>query len=198
MIKLIGITGRARSGKDTVAGYMEDMIPCSVRYSLASPIKRAVFSMLEADKLAEQRELMERKEDTIDWLGHSPRELLQVFGTEGAREHLGEDFWLKFLDRFCQNTRELEATFNDDDEVYPIYVLVPDVRFNNEAKHIKDKEGIVIKVQGGEDRSKDVRDHASEKGISIRYVDHIIENDGTLEDLQDKVKQLIKEGKLDE
>lgn len=198
MIKLIGITGRARSGKDTVANYLENLIPCSVIYSLASPIKRMTFALLEADTLAEQRELMENKEEPIDWLGHSPRELLQVFGTEGARENLGQDFWLKFLDRFCENTRELEAAFTNEDEIYPIYVLVPDVRFVNEAKHIKDKEGIIIKVQGDEERSANVRDHASEKGISIRYVDHIIENDGTLEELEDKVKQLVKEGKLDE
>lgn len=198
MIKLIGITGRARSGKDTVADYIEDTISCSVKYSLASPIKRMVFSLLEADRLMDQQELMDNKEEVIDWLGHSPRELLQVFGTEGARENLGNDFWLKFLDRFCQNTREMEESFVNSDEVYPIYVLVPDVRFDNEAKHIKDKEGIIIKVVGDEERSSNVRDHASEKGISIRYVDYVLENDGTLEDLKGKVKQLVKEGGLDE
>lgn len=198
MIKLIGITGRARSGKDTVANYLEDLLLCSVRYSLAAPIKRMLFGLLEADTLAEQQELMTNKEQDIDWLGCSPRKLLQVFGTEGAREHLGQAFWLKFLDRFCENTREMEESFVNAEESCPIYVLVPDVRFDNEAKHIKDKDGIIIRVVGDEERSKDVREHASERGISIRYVDHVIDNDGTLEDLKDKVKQLVKEGGLDE
>jgi len=66
--------------------------------------------------------------------------------------------------------------------------IIPDVRYNNEAKAIKDRGGIIIKVE----RDVGITDtHASEKGISDEYIDIVIDNNGSMEDLVEEVKTIL-------
>lgn len=195
MIKLIGITGKARTGKDTVCDIIVDRIPCAVRYAMADPIKRSFFSMVEANTAAERIQLMEDKEKVIEGLGHSPRAILQELGGT-LRERLGEDFWVYFLDMFVKEIQEVEDSFTKGEDMCPIFVVVPDVRYDNEARYIKEvHNGLIFKTI--RDDAPEVREHSSENGISEKYIDFVIENNGTLQDLEDKVKQLLKEGELD-
>lgn len=195
MIKIIGITGRARAGKDTVANILMEEIPCTMRYALADPIKDAMYGMLGANDLASKMHLMQTKEDEIPWLGHSPRAILQELGGT-LRENLSTDFWIRFLDRFIYEWKQTEEVLGNYEDMYPIYVVVPDVRYNNEAEYIKEKEGIMIHVVRPD--TPDVRSHSSEQGVSKKYIDHHIDNDGTIDELCDKVSQLVKEGELNE
>lgn len=188
MIKLIGITGKARSGKDTICDILTTNIS-AVRYGMADPIKGALSSLLSG-------KVPEDKEEVIDWLGHSPRAILQELGG-GLRNSLSEDIWIRFLERFCDELKELEDVFLvDADSASPLYVVIPDIRYNNEAQYIKDNNGIILRVI--REDAKKVREHESEAGISIKYVDHIIDNNGTPEELKEKVNQLLKEGILDD
>lgn len=190
MIKFIGITGKAQSGKDSVADVLQKELDYSIRYALADPIKAAVFGMLGLETLSERTNLMQSKEEEIPWLGLSPRALMQSIGTE-LRKDLDPDIWTRFLSKFCADFVELEEVFESNNKEEPLYVIVPDVRFNNEAHYIKIEGGIVVHVIKPDVPT--IRPHASEAGISSKYVDHVIENDGTLQDLEEKVKQLIQE-----
>jgi len=191
MIKLIGISGKARAGKDTVCDMMIKELDNSLRYAMADPIKASLFGMLGITTMTEQTNLMQAKEEPIPWLGHSPRALLQEIGG-GLRESLSRDIWIRFLERFCEEFVAMESLYINKDDHPPIYVIVPDIRYNNEAEYIKENDGIIIRVNNP--TCPAVRKHSSEAGVSIRYVDHIIDNDGTLEELEEKVKQLLKEG----
>lgn len=190
MIEFIGITGKAQSGKDSVADALQKELDYSIRYAMADPIKAAMFGMFGLETLSERTNLMQAKEDVIPWLGQSPRALMQSIGVQ-LREDLSSDIWIKFLSKFCADFIELEEVFEDNNRDHPLYVIIPDIRFNNEAEYIKSEGGIVIHVIKSD--VPNIRQHVSEAGISSKYVDRVIENDGTLEDLNEKVKQLVNE-----
>lgn len=196
MVRLLGITGKARSGKDTVASCFMDNLPASMRYALADPIKDAFFAMMGANDMASKAELMRNKEKEIEGLGHSPRSILQAIGTEGLREGLDTDFWVKMLKKHIKQIEDVESELGNYEGLYPIYIVVPDVRFNNEAQFIKDQGGLLVQVVRPD--VEKVREHKSEQGVSVKYVDYTIVNDGSLDDLKEKVQTIIEEGELHE
>lgn len=103
----------------------------------------------------------------------TPRKLLQLIGTEGGRDLIHENIWVNAL--FSSYTKDSKW-------------IIPDTRFDNEAKAIKDRGGIIIKVE----RDVNITDnHASEKGISDEYIDIVIDNNGSMEELIEKVKTIL-------
>lgn len=151
---IIGIAGKKQSGKDTAAQVF--VARGFTLDSFAAPI-RAFVAHIIGEPITE-----ENKEAPIDWIdGKTPRQLMQTVGTEwGRSEH--PEIWVRSLMR----------------RVRPMAV-VPDVRFENEARAIRDAGGIVIHVvrDGLPPRDR----HASEQGIQWRDCDWIIENNGSLE-----------------
>ncbi|GGG68590.1 hypothetical protein GCM10011374_36200 [Kocuria dechangensis] len=96
------------------------------------------------------------------------RRLQQVFGTEAGRSVFGEDLWIRLLFAAA-------ATIEGP-------VVVTDIRFDNEAKAIRDAGGTVIKIHRPDlAASGDI--HASEAGVSKKLIDTTIVNDGELERL---------------
>ncbi len=78
---------------------------------------------------------------------------------------------------------------NKDKSDYPKWIIT-DTRFPNEVQAIKDRGGIVIRVQRVEEiNSKEL--HESETALDTYQFDYIIGNYGTLEELVEKVKQML-------
>jgi hypothetical protein len=90
-------------------------------------------------------------------------------------------------------------------------VVVTDVRFQNEIKYIQDNGGIVIRVKRGEEPEwynlaldanrgfssaqmgmRDKGIHQSETDWIGSEFDYVIENDGTITDLGNKVNELLQ------
>lgn len=118
------------------------------------------------------------KEMSIDVRANllSIRQLLQYWGTEIMRRHLGDQLW-------SLTTLKLAET-ND--------LIISDMRFKVEAEMIKEREGIVIYI----DRPGcEVGNHQSEREAFELYqegkCDYVIHNDGTLEDLFEKCKNIL-------
>ena len=90
-MQLIGLTGPAGCGKDTIANFLMETHGF-VQIALADPLRDGLKAMLGVtDEQLHRRDL---KEAPIDWIGRSPRELLQTLGTEWGREHVAADLWL--------------------------------------------------------------------------------------------------------
>lgn len=168
-MRLIGIAGKAGSGKDTVAAHLVDNYSFT-RYALAAPIKKAMcaaFSLPE--HVFEDREL---KEKPLDWLGFSPRRLAQLFGTEFGRKIVGDDVWLRVAQR---NIDWLRATGGGD-------VVVSDVRYNNEAEWIRRNCGEVWVVDRPD--TAPVASHSSEAGVDMALVNRVLPNNGSIAQLK--------------
>ena len=142
---IIGITGLIGSGKGTVADILVDEHDY-IKLSFADKLKDGVAtvfgwnrSMLEGDSL-ESREWRE----TVDefWTKETGREItprlvLQEFGTDCMRNGFYDGIWVSLVKQEILNN--LETNY-----------VVPDVRFKNEIKVIKDIGGEVWNVRRGE------------------------------------------------
>ena len=78
IVVLIGLTGKKRSGKDTVADYLKDEVGF-FKYALADPMKKACEEIFYMD---ESQLWGDRKEEIDPRYGVTPREIMQVFATE--------------------------------------------------------------------------------------------------------------------
>jgi len=68
-------------------------------------------------------------------------------------------------------------------------VVVDDLRFNNEAKVVRDLGGIVLGVS----RKGTVQmAHASEAGVDPQYINAIVRNDGSVEDLHAQISSVFQ------
>jgi hypothetical protein len=189
---LIGIVGLIGSGKDTVAerlvqqhGYIKDSFAKSLKDAVA-----AMFNwdreMLEGDTVSSRHW---REQPDAYWserLGKpvTPRWVLQPFGTEVMRGQMYDGIWLDS----CMGRYKGQNT------------VISDTRFSNEMKTIKAHGGIILCVQRGhmptkkEMQSKGA--HQSEWDWLERDYDITITNDGTLQDLYNKVDSLIVGNKI--
>jgi hypothetical protein len=69
-------------------------------------------------------------------------------------------------------------------------IVISDVRFIHEANEIKNRGGYLIKII----RNTNLIDtHISETGIDSLPYDKLIDNNGTLDELNDKVNNIMKE-----
>lgn len=157
--KLIGITGAAGSGKDTLADFLA---PRSVKYSFARPLKRALNAMFGWEMA--QWDDRDWKEAVQPWLGKSPRQLAQTLGTEWGRESVHPELWILLARRELETLRQ----------VFPTQaIVIPDCRFDNEAQLIEELGGVVIKIVRPGLAS--VTAHKSEAGVSQKFIScHIV------------------------
>ncbi len=132
----------------------------------------------------------------------TPRLLLQLLGTECGREIIHPDIWVNatFADYQPNGApyNSLGDVF-DDLKLCPFETKMPnwiisDVRFPNEAKAIKDRNGILIRVN----RNIGLEFmHESETALdNYNDWDYVIDNNGTIEDLIEKVKQILIKEKI--
>lgn len=146
----------------------------------------------------------------------TPRLILQLLGTECGREILHPNIWVNSL---FSDYKGKEFRLNSDELVYPNW-LITDMRFPNELKAVKDRGGITIRVNRdfvtnilddgqrvmvqrgimiGEENLHIEKPHPSETALDNAEFDYVIENNGTLEELIEKVKViLIKENIINE
>lgn len=168
---LIGLTGRARAGKDTVADFLVAALG-GYRYAFADPIRSMLvpLGVNLADPYWDGR-----KEEIIPALGVSPRRLMQTLGTDWGRELINPDLWLLMAQQRLLH--------------YGPGMIVSDVRFNNEAEWIRKHGGKIIHVH--RPVAVSVESHVSEQGVDRSQEDILLFNTGTLEELQISVQGIV-------
>ncbi len=172
-MKLIGLTGAARCGKDTAADFIIGGPHDFVKMSFADPMKEMLATGLGLN----YGQLYGAEKEAVDArYGRSPRYILQTLGTEWGRNMISDDIWLK-----ATVSRVMKSSHAG--------VVIPDVRFDNEADYLR-RNGALIHVSSSERGL--VMEHESERGVKKKHGDFFIYNDGSLEDLQDSVEETLK------
>jgi hypothetical protein len=132
------------------------------------------------------------------------RELLQVLGTEAGRNVIHTNIWVNslFSEYKYPNCDSIpgKICFGHKNPNW----IITDVRFPNEAEKIKEKGGLLIRIESPRCNYNDT--HSSEtalddyggKGDEVRTDrwDSIIFNDGTIEELIEKVKKVLIKHKI--
>ena len=136
------------------------------------------------------------KRSDEDLIKPTPRLLMQLLGTECGREILHPNIWVNsvFADyrRSLRNVKNVPTTGMRTSMLqadYPNWIIT-DVRFPNEADAIKQRDGVIIRVNSGRCNNDD--NHPSETGLD-KYMnfDYIISNDGSIEQLIEKVRRIL-------
>jgi hypothetical protein len=208
---IIGVCGFIGSGKDTIADYLTNFHGFR-RESFANSLKDAVAQVFGWDRTmleGRTKQAREWREQVDPWWAErlqmpnlTPRLMLQLWGTEVCRKAFHDDIWIASLENKLRNS-------TDD-------IVISDCRFPNEIKSIKAAGGIIVWVCRGElpewyedavnsnrgetgnfvwatsrSRLEKIGIHASETAWVGTNFDAVLSNDGTIDDLMTKVKDLV-------
>lgn len=148
----------------------------------------------------------------------TPRKLLQLIGTECGRQIIHPNIWVNAtLNNYIPNncSESTHCALAGKPEIsckqcpeYPNWIIT-DTRFPNEAEAVKSRGGINIRIERDDyvfdESGKRIiptkeyinannKQHESETALDNYKFDYVIDNNGTIEDLIIKVKEiLIKE-----
>lgn len=164
---VIGLTGKKRSGKDTVCHILKNHYGI-VRIAFADALKKEL-----AEKLGHTVEFIEEHKEAFR-LG------LQWYGSEYRRGLFEDDYWIKQAEVKFNRVVNWVPEFTGTE---PDAVVFTDCRFPNEAALIKRLGGKLWRVRrDAVEQSGDA--HASEHALDGVKVDREILNNGTVEELR--------------
>ena len=199
---IIGVCGLIGAGKDTTADYLVNIHEFR-RDSFAATLKDAVSAVFGWDRdmlEGRTRSSREWREQRDDWWSErldreiTPRWVLQYWGTEVCRNGFHDDIWIASLENKLRTAKD--------------HVVISDCRFPNEIQAIKRAGGTVIRVTRGSDPAwfhqvrqhfKGIADlpselpHQSEWAWVGTEFDHVIDNNGTLDQLYHQLNDLLRD-----
>ncbi len=176
---IIGFAGLKQSGKSTAAEHLVDN--GFTKLSFAQPIKDIAWFLMRGFGLPTHyvdQLLTEHKEVIIPELGVSSRHLMQTLGTEWGRQLIHPDIWVMSMSK---------RLVGEPDDL----IVFDDIRFENEAKMIRDMGGLIIHVDRGDLIASDI--HISESGIKDHESDRYVDNDFSIEDFLIDVDLVVAE-----
>ena len=185
---IIGILGKKRHGKDTMADYLVE------KYGMYKVTLSGVLKGIckELFMFTDEQLYGDLKEELDSRWGISPRRAMQFIGTDVMREyatqklfpHMNGNYWLKRTEAEIEKLR-MEHEKNID-------IIVADLRFQNEVDWVNNLGGVVIKIERPSVINKD--EHISEKDIdNINHYKHFILNDTNVKDYYTKIDTIIKD-----
>lgn len=180
---LIGLSGKAGSGKDAAFRIIQALTDYAFDNKKNSyKLKQIAGTLLGDHNFAEKWELSDREFRDFfleDW-GMTRREFLMKLGTEAIRDGLNKNSWILAL---YADYRPLISNW-----------IVTDVRFKNEAEALKERGGILIRIERPGTKGQD---HPSDKDLDdYQGFDKVIVNDGTLLQFQEKIHQYVFESEI--
>jgi hypothetical protein len=212
---IIAIGGKIASGKNTVCDIIQDLCkkhngPNFEQKAFAGKLKQiaSILTGIPVEKFEDQefkKNLLDVEWGTVQQIPlnsippfadmqfnvmMSVREFLQRLGTEAMRDGLHTNVWVNAL--FADYKDVYIGDWGQGNHMYekPNWIIT-DMRFENELEAIVKKGGITIRVVRP---GTVVGNHSSEVALDGFIMHYEIINDGTIEDLVEKVRAiLIKE-----
>tara|TARA_Y100000034_G_C6860971_1_gene391820 strand:+ start:516 stop:1124 length:609 start_codon:yes stop_codon:yes gene_type:complete len=149
---VIGISGKIRSGKSRVAKtiieILEENGKTGVVKSFAQPLYEIISEMYDNDIETIKRDKQDKvpiyintRQTQCGFKISNYREILQIIGT-GGRNYGDIDIWVNALFG-VGNEKVLSSLGNNKESVW----VIEDLRFPNEAKRIRECNGLLIRVE---------------------------------------------------
>jgi dephospho-CoA kinase len=172
---IIGLAGKKRTGKNTTANHiafeLEGMDKKCTFRSFAEPIRQIGYSLgWDSNQMLEDKDAI-HPIWKMTW-----RQFAQGIGS-ALRHGFRSDILLRMMD----------IELLDLDKQYD-YVIIDDIRMQDEVEYVKAKGGMVIQMR----RNTGVTDtHETEQGIT--NYDYVIDNNSTLDVLHHRCKAVAKD-----
>lgn len=196
---IIGISGKAGSGKDTLAKMISELQPereWRVR-KFAGKLKEVAAIICGVDPADFEDPEFKRTQMVGDW-GMTYRDFLQKLGTEGFRNCVHPNIWVNALLADYKKERSwIQGESRKEGDMilsvmherfeYPNWI-VTDVRFPNEAEAIRKMGYPLIKIN----KEFYTGSHPSE--VSLQYYNRFnfeIDNNGSKQELFDNAKRIL-------
>ena len=217
---IIGINGKIGAGKDTVGTIIQGLILTNKNQffeikKFGGKLKQiaSILTGIPVKKFEDQEfktNLLDAQWGTVQDipLNSIPpfadmqfnvmmtvREFLQKLGTEAMRNGLHKNVWVNAL---FADYKEYRRKVEDEEYVkeYPNWIIT-DLRFPNELDSVEKRDGITIRVTRSDEKNKNTAKlHPSETALDKAVFDYEIVNDGTMEELVQKVREILIEEKL--
>lgn len=173
--KLIGLTAAKTTGKTTIANALAELSDSVKIVSFAAPLR----SMLQAMGVS-QHNLNVAKEEPIEGLNRSARQLLCSLGTEWGRQMVNEKIWLWAMNQ------QIQKLVNESDNPDNLIIVIDDCRFENEAEWIKQNGGQIVKLY--REGIGYTAQHETEKPLP----DHLIDWEFDAGGIKNCVKNLVE------
>ena len=154
---IIGLSGRMQSGKTTVANYLNGNLPNSVISGFFQHAKEAFVDVFGLDMKPSDLNNQNTK-NSVHSCGKTYRQMLQEFGRK--MRDIDQDIWVgKWKQCLPENGFD--------------FLIVPDVRFEDEVDAIKDLGGVVIRLTRNPVKSG----HETETGLDgYEFFDLTVDN----------------------
>ena len=158
---IVGISGKKRSGKDEAADQIILALQAGFKTAFADALKREV-----ADACCVSVETIEENKAVF-------RPVLQWWGSNFRRDFQGQTtYW---IDQVVFKLATSDAHL----------AVISDVRFKNEFNFVKDRHGIMLRIESNRCNMDD--QHPSETELDDATFDYVLRNDGTLEEFRKAV-----------
>jgi len=184
---IIGISGKARAGKDTFANMLAERLSekgygVFILMAWAHELKLGVqreFDLSYAQLWGDKKEVEDKRYPKSDGSGYwTGREMMQEYGQ--FFRTIEPDFWVRKL-------------FNVVDDKEYENIIITDSRHPNEVDAITERGGYHVKIVRPEKEKVHNEQHISETALDKDYkVDIKVVNEGTLTDLQKKADVVVK------
>lgn len=170
--RIIILAGKAQSGKNLSANIIK-------QYYEKKNKKTVIISYAKY--------LKEYAKDITNWNGREttkPRELLQQLGVELIKNQIDENM---LINRIKEDIKVYEYFFD--------IIIISDARFKEEIENIKNKNTVVIKIEGNENKLTDEqKKHITETALDdYKEYDYIIENKSTKKELKKQIQKMMEE-----
>lgn len=190
MTTIIGLTGYARSGKDTTADLMV-RDHGFIKRSFATPLKKMLYTLNpivghrgwsihfnRRDIRVRDLFVLYGDEEGIkaSKYGKEYRRLLQVLGTDCIR-NVDKDFWVRAA------MKEISLLPSDS------RIVFTDTRFPNEALAIIEQGGYTAQVH--REGVTAANDHSSERHVGRMYEDFILNNSASMVHLGSEIDEMM-------
>ena len=154
--RVIALTGLKQTGKDTVCEIIKKLLNGhATRFAFADALKQELAAACGV---------------TVDAINKDKRRFrlgLQFWGSEFRRTQ-DKDYWVKQVDAALDTCVEPVA-------------IITDCRFENEAKMVLDRGGVIIRVTRPIATGLPLDTHESERPLPKEMISHTISNEGDLE-----------------
>ena len=195
--RLIGITGRARSGKDTVADILVRDHGFA-KIAFADHLKRCcrdIFGFTDEQLWGGERDVVDER------MVFAPRYALQRLGTEFGRS-LYPNVWIDPVMRTIESLRSGWYAYTPQRGLHALEwarakfrgFVVSDVRFPNEAEAIRREGGAIWKTAHGAGLRGSAGEHETEQHVDAIRTDAVVPPGVGLGELPWIVASLLHEG----
>ena len=180
-MKLLFI-GKSKSGKSTMSDYLKHKYGFKV-YSLGDYVKYFTHDIAKIFVQTDNVGLPDIKDFFDVNTKDKYRKYFQLFGTDLCQKWFGKEVWCECLYKDLIKRNELNNYTS---------IIIDDCRFQHEYDYFVKLGFIPIKIERCvENSNKSISNHVSETESEEIPYDILIENNGDINDLYDKIEKMI-------